>query len=330
MPDIRLIALDLDGTVFDDEKRISPRTLAAIRAALDRGIDVLPATGRNAAGVPDAFMQMPGVRFALTSNGASVVELASGRPLVRLPFEADFARRALAAVQPFGGAIGLFVGGDCYSDPAGTAAALASCPPALLPYIKASRRVTDNLDALIARRPGEVEKFSILYPDAATRDAARAAVVAACPGIEATSSIPNNLGTQRAGREQGARGCLRWPITWGFRPPRSWPAATAATTLRWYNWPVSALRWAMPRRMCLPPPISSRWTTTMTAWPPRLRPWRSALCDRGLHDRLPLPIVHGIEQKQPGLRCKQQAARGLGQCAKGKEDPDAAKHIPPA
>ena len=128
MPDIRLIALDLDGTVFDDEKRISPRTLAAIRAALDRGIDVLPATGRNAAGVPDAFMQMPGVRFALTSNGASVVELASGRPLVRLPFEADFARRALAAVQPFGGAIGLFVGGDCYSDPAGTAAALASCP----------------------------------------------------------------------------------------------------------------------------------------------------------------------------------------------------------
>lgn len=30
MPDIRLIALDLDGTVFDDEKRISPRTLAAI------------------------------------------------------------------------------------------------------------------------------------------------------------------------------------------------------------------------------------------------------------------------------------------------------------
>ena len=207
MPDIRLIALDLDGTVFDDEKRISPRTLAAIRAALDCGIDVLPATGRNAAGVPDAFMQMPGVRFALTSNGASVVELASGRPLVRLPFEADFARRALAAVQPFGGAIGLFVGGDCYSDPAGTAAALASCPPALLPYIKASRRVTDNLDALIAQRPGEVEKFSILYPDAATRDAARAAVVAACPGIEATSSIPNNLELNAPGVNKG-RGLL--------------------------------------------------------------------------------------------------------------------------
>ena len=59
MPDIRLIALDLDGTVFDDEKRISPRTLAAIRAALDRGIDVLPATGRNAAGVRMRLCRCP-------------------------------------------------------------------------------------------------------------------------------------------------------------------------------------------------------------------------------------------------------------------------------
>ena len=28
MPDIRLVALDLDGTVFNDEKEITPRTLA--------------------------------------------------------------------------------------------------------------------------------------------------------------------------------------------------------------------------------------------------------------------------------------------------------------
>ena len=52
MSKIRLIALDLDGTVFNDQKEISPRTLAAIRAALQQGVDVLPATGRTVAGVP--------------------------------------------------------------------------------------------------------------------------------------------------------------------------------------------------------------------------------------------------------------------------------------
>ena len=61
------------------KKNISPRTLRAFRAALDRGVDVIPATGRQAAGVPEEFLHMPGVRYALTANGASVVELATGR-----------------------------------------------------------------------------------------------------------------------------------------------------------------------------------------------------------------------------------------------------------
>ena len=72
MPDIRLVALDLDGTVFNDEKEITPRTLEAIRAAIAKGVDVIPATGRVASGVPEAFLRIPGVRYALTSNGASV------------------------------------------------------------------------------------------------------------------------------------------------------------------------------------------------------------------------------------------------------------------
>ena len=59
MPDIRLVALDLDGTVFNDEKEITPRTLEAIRAAIAKGVDVIPATGRVASGVPEAFLRIP-------------------------------------------------------------------------------------------------------------------------------------------------------------------------------------------------------------------------------------------------------------------------------
>ena len=62
MQDIRVLGLDLDGTVFDDQKRISPRTMAAMRAAIDRGVTVLPATGRPVAGVPQEFLQLPGGR----------------------------------------------------------------------------------------------------------------------------------------------------------------------------------------------------------------------------------------------------------------------------
>lgn len=52
MKDIRLVALDLDGTVFNDKKEITPRTLAAIRAACARGVAVLPPPGVQPAASP--------------------------------------------------------------------------------------------------------------------------------------------------------------------------------------------------------------------------------------------------------------------------------------
>ena len=89
MQDIRLIGLDLDGTVFDDAKHISPRNLAAIEAAVQAGIIVLPATGRTATGVPQAFTGIPGVHYALTSNGASVVDMRTGEHIVDQPFSLE-------------------------------------------------------------------------------------------------------------------------------------------------------------------------------------------------------------------------------------------------
>jgi len=44
---IRLIAIDLDGTLLGDDGRVSPRNLAALHAAQTRGIQIAVATGRR-------------------------------------------------------------------------------------------------------------------------------------------------------------------------------------------------------------------------------------------------------------------------------------------
>jgi len=44
---IRLIAIDLDGTLLGDDGRVSPRNLAALNAAQARGIHLVMATGRR-------------------------------------------------------------------------------------------------------------------------------------------------------------------------------------------------------------------------------------------------------------------------------------------
>ena len=44
---IRLVALDMDGTLLNDRQEVSPRNAAAIRRALDAGVIVCLATGRG-------------------------------------------------------------------------------------------------------------------------------------------------------------------------------------------------------------------------------------------------------------------------------------------
>ena len=59
---IRLIALDLDGTLLTTGKTISPADRAAVEAAIERGVLVVPVTGRPAQGVPQEVLDLPGVR----------------------------------------------------------------------------------------------------------------------------------------------------------------------------------------------------------------------------------------------------------------------------
>lgn len=74
--DIRLIAIDLDGTgLLDDHMTIAEVTLEAMRAALSAGIVVMPSTGRTRALLARQMTELPGVRYALTSNGAAVWDM---------------------------------------------------------------------------------------------------------------------------------------------------------------------------------------------------------------------------------------------------------------
>ena len=70
--DIRLIALDLDGTLLDSQKRLSSRNRQALTECLERGIHIVPTTGRTVSGIPSVVRELPGVRYAITTNGAVV------------------------------------------------------------------------------------------------------------------------------------------------------------------------------------------------------------------------------------------------------------------
>jgi hypothetical protein len=96
----RLIATDLDGTLLRDDKSVSPRTVAALAAAEEAGIEVFFVTGRPARWMDVVSDHVHGHGLAICGNGAAVVDLHGGPGAHRFVKVRELAREnALNAVQ---------------------------------------------------------------------------------------------------------------------------------------------------------------------------------------------------------------------------------------
>lgn len=96
MMDIRLVALDIDGTLLTTDGELSPRVRRAIRRVREQGIEVVLATGRR------LCRAMPWVRaLGLTApviahNGAVLVHPEDERILIKRLLPMDTARGLVA------------------------------------------------------------------------------------------------------------------------------------------------------------------------------------------------------------------------------------------
>ena len=81
MNTIRLLALDIDGTILTREKQLTDRTKAAIESAAAAGIVVALVTGRPFFGIPDELMSLMGLSYVISSNGAVTTNLLENRIL---------------------------------------------------------------------------------------------------------------------------------------------------------------------------------------------------------------------------------------------------------
>ena len=97
---IRLLAIDLDGTLVNDRLEMDPRDVAAVKAAAAAGVTVVLATGR---------MFKSSLRYAETLGlsgpiinyqGAVVREIASGDVWYRCELTVPMQQRVLALAEP--------------------------------------------------------------------------------------------------------------------------------------------------------------------------------------------------------------------------------------
>jgi Cof subfamily protein (haloacid dehalogenase superfamily) len=94
---IRLLALDIDGTLLDSTGHLPQANGDAIARAIELGVEVALATGRRYDFARPVFEQLPAPLTLILSNGA-VVKTRDGETLIRRLLPREVARQVLQAV----------------------------------------------------------------------------------------------------------------------------------------------------------------------------------------------------------------------------------------
>ncbi|HEV2386747.1 MAG TPA: Cof-type HAD-IIB family hydrolase [Candidatus Acidoferrales bacterium] len=91
---IRLVAIDLDGTLLDSAWRVPQANQQALRRAVDRGVHLVLVTGRRFDFTRSITEQLP-VSLALIVNNGALIKSADGATLQRRLLPREVARRVL-------------------------------------------------------------------------------------------------------------------------------------------------------------------------------------------------------------------------------------------
>lgn len=104
MLDIKLLALDLDGTLTNSEKKVSDKNKEYIRKAQDKGVKVILASGRpviGIQGVADALDLWNMGGYILAYNGGQIIDCATGEDLVKQTIPMEFYHDICEVIRKF-------------------------------------------------------------------------------------------------------------------------------------------------------------------------------------------------------------------------------------
>lgn len=93
----KLLALDMDGTTLDSEKRFPGETAEAIRGLTERGIHVVVATGRGLAELSDYREELSGTSYAILISGGLVYDLRKDASIFQKALSPEEALEIIAA-----------------------------------------------------------------------------------------------------------------------------------------------------------------------------------------------------------------------------------------
>lgn len=200
---IKMIGLDLDGTVLTEKKELTVRTREAISRALAQGVVVLVATGRPWMGVPEELRHFPGMHYALTSNGARIIDTQTDQVIEEHLLGPDLAQKVLEICGKYDTLQEVYFDGQGYA-PADKMNCVEKYHknPSMCEYMRKTRIPVDDISELVKKENRGLDKVQALFADMNERRAAWKELEAEA-GLELVGSLRYNIEINAAGVNKG-------------------------------------------------------------------------------------------------------------------------------
>lgn len=190
---VKLIAVDLDGTLLSEKKELKERTSKALYLAAEKGVHIVPSTGRIRSAIPNAVSELPFIKYMITVNGAMVWDLKKKEIIYRSTISSEDALKIWDYIQRYDAFC------DIYADDRGLMEANTrpkveeyAINPEIIKLILSSREIISDIREYIVKSHCNVDKINMYFNDLKIQEEAKAAVKS-FPNVSVTTSLVNNI-----------------------------------------------------------------------------------------------------------------------------------------
>lgn len=205
---IKMIGLDLDGTLLTTDKKMTSYTKSVLEKAMAQGVEVLVATGRPISAVPKEILEIPGMRYALTSNSARILNVETNEVVQESTLPVDVVETFLDILDHYDAIQEVFINGVAYVRRRELPHAKDYfLNPNMAEYIVKTRVHVDDVRDVLHEKNLPVDKIHGMFRNAEDTQKAYEEMKD-IPGVVIASSIGNNWEINKEGTDKG-KGLLR-------------------------------------------------------------------------------------------------------------------------
>ena len=201
--DIKLIAMDMDGTLLNSQKKLTEATLKTLQKAVDRGILIVPSTGRMVQGLPEYIKILPNLRYIIAINGGTVWDLKENSSIFEANIPYELATEAIEFVQKYDAVNECYCNNEAFLSKASYDLIEYHIPDSLAAVIKGNRKPVDDYVGFMRAKRADVQKIQLFFHDGGKRLAAIRELQEAFPMIALTSSQTYNIELNAAAASKG-------------------------------------------------------------------------------------------------------------------------------